>query len=216
MGLLGLGAGLAYLTSGDGEGPATGPAASTSAPVVGGDLHTITATDDAIYVGGHAAAAVSRDGGRTWRNVPSLNGADAMGWAITKNALLVGGHPGLFRSTDNGATFTRVTGHSAVPDVHALGGTGSSIYLASPQAGLLASSDGGRSWKVINADVGQSFMGTILVDAHNPDRLIAPDMSAGLSLSTDGGATWKPLGGPWAQWPQRGTPPTSTRSSRSG
>jgi len=168
----------------------------TAAPVVGGDLHTVTAIGDAVYVGGHAAVAVSHDGGHRWQDVPSLKGADAMGWAVTPDAVLAGGHPGLFRSTDSAVSFQQVTGAAAVPDVHALGAAGTTAYLASPQAGLLASSDGGSSWQVRNAQAGRSFMGTILVDPADPNRLIASDMSAGLTTSSDGGRSWRPLGGP--------------------
>lgn len=39
-------------------------------------------------------------------------------------------------------------------------------------------------------------MGTILVDPADPQRLIAPDMSAGVVASSDGGRSWTPLGGP--------------------
>ncbi|MBC9723941.1 VPS10 domain-containing protein [Streptomyces sp. TRM68367] len=151
---------------------------------------------DRLFVGGHAAAAVSSNGGSTWKDVPSLSGADPMGWAITSDAVLVGGHPGLFRSTDGGATFTKVTGAGAVSDAHAIGATGDTVYVASPEAGLLASSDGGKSWKTVDAEAGRSFMGTILVDPKDPRRLIAPDMSSGLQTSSDGGKTWKSLGGP--------------------
>jgi len=194
--VLAVATGGALLATGGGQPSDATPGQVVAAPVVGGDLHTVAAVGDALYVGGHAATAVSRDGGRQWQQVPSLAGADAMGWAVTPDALLAGGHPGLYRSTDNGATFARVTGVGAVPDVHALGGTGSTVYLASPQAGLLASADGGRSWQVRNAQTGRSFMGTILVDPGNPARLVAPDMSDGLATSSDGGRTWQPLGGP--------------------
>ncbi len=185
----------AYLAN-QGNEAAPSTTATAAAPVVGGDLHTLTAIKDALYVGGHAAAAVSHDGGRRWNSIPSLDGADAMGWAVTPTAVLAGGHPGLFRSSDNGATFSAVTGAAAVPDVHALGGTGNTVYLGSPQAGLLASTDGGSSWQVRNAAAGRSFMGTILVDPTRPERLLAPDMSAGLTSSADGGRTWTPVGGP--------------------
>ena len=37
---------------------------ASAAPVVGGDLHTLAAIGDALYVGGHAPVAVSRDGGQ--------------------------------------------------------------------------------------------------------------------------------------------------------
>ena len=173
-----------------------GSDAASGAPVVGGDLHTVFALDEALYVGGHARAAVSRDQGRTWQDVPDLAGADAMGWAGSGETLLVGGHPGLYRSTDAGTTFERLAGAATVPDVHALGGAGDVAYLASPQAGVLASTDGGLSWQVRNAGAGQSFMGTILVDPDDADRLVAPDMAGSLATSTDGGRTWSALGGP--------------------
>lgn len=75
-------------------------AASGAAPVVGEDLHTVLALDGELYVGGHARSAVSRDNGKTWQNIASLEGADAMGWASSGGGLLAGGHPGLYQSTD--------------------------------------------------------------------------------------------------------------------
>lgn len=182
------------MRSGDSAG--SSDASAVSEPVVGGDLHTVTVVGDRLFVGGHAEAAVSRNGGRTWRQIPSLEGADPMGWAVTRDAVLVGGHPGVYRSTDGGATFSKVTGKGAVDDAHALGGSGKTLYLGSPQAGMLASTDGGNTWQVPNAQAGRSFMGTILADPADPDRLIAPDMSSGLMTSSDGGRTWKTLGGP--------------------
>jgi len=166
-----------------------------SAPSVGADLHTLFVTGDTIYLGGHDGVEVSRKGS-AWQRVASLNGADAMGWSSTPNAVLVGGHPGLYRSDDAGATFARVSGQAAVPDVHALGGAGGVVYAASPQTGVLASTDGGSSWQVRNGQAGRSFMGTLLVDPRDPARLIAADMSTGPTTSEDGGRTWMPLGGP--------------------
>ncbi len=186
-------AGIAYVATRGSDEDAGGAA---GAPVVGGDLHTVAVIGDAVYVGGHEAVAVSHDGGRQWQRIASLDGADAMGWAVTPDAVLVGGHPGLYRSTDHGATFTKVGGAAALDDVHALGAAAGTVYLGSPKAGLLASTDGGRTWQVRNGQAGRSFMGTMLVDPNDPARLIAPDMSAGLSASSDGGRTWKPLGGP--------------------
>lgn len=183
---------VAYLAT---RGDDPGGEASASAPTVGGDLHTVTSIGGALFVGGHAAVAVSHDDGRTWQQVDSLAGADAMGWAVTPDAILVGGHPGLFRSTDDGSTFAQVS-DAGVTDVHALGGAGETVYLASPQAGLLVSTDGGKNWEVRNAEAGRSFMGTILVDPRDSQRLIAPDMAGGLALSPDGGSSWESLGGP--------------------
>ncbi|MFJ5304211.1 WD40/YVTN/BNR-like repeat-containing protein [Streptomyces sp. NPDC088350] len=185
--------GIFFATRGGSGGSSSG---SASRPFVGGDLHTVSVVGSRLFVGGHEAAAASGNGGRTWREVPSLRGADPMGWARTPGSVLVGGHPGLYRSTDGGATFTKVTGAGAVSDVHGIGASGNTAYIASPVSGLLASSDGGKSWRTVNAQAGRSVMGTILVDPKDPQRLIAPDMASGLQTSSDGGKTWKSLGGP--------------------
>lgn len=178
---------------GDGEPPAQ--TSGTVGPYVGGDLHVLTVLQDRLYVGGHDGGAVSADGGTTWTQLPSLDGADPMGAAATSGETLIGGHPGLYRSSD-GDTFSRVTGQGDLGDVHALGGAGDTVYAGTPERGLLASGDGGTTWTTRNAQAGRTFMGIILVDPHDPRRLIAPDMSTGLVTSPDGGITWTALGGP--------------------
>ncbi len=82
------------------------------APYVGGDLHTVTAIDGRLYVGGHDGVAVSSDEGQSWKAVSSLEGADAMGWAQTSSGLLVGGHPGRYSSTE-AATLVNVSDKQA-------------------------------------------------------------------------------------------------------
>jgi hypothetical protein len=171
-----------------------GSSASTARPYVGGDLHTVAALGGKLYVGGHDGAAVSTDGARTWSPLPSLRGADAMGWAISGDRVLVAGHNGLRASS--GGDFTAVNLPDGVSDVHALGGSGDTVYAASPQAGLLVSTDGGKTWRPRNVQNGRGFMGSIVVDRADPNRLIAPDMQAGATASRDGGRTWQPLGGP--------------------
>lgn len=188
----------------DGDSPAR--------PFVGGDLHSLVvdpADPSRVYVGGHDGVAASTDGGKTWRQIGTLDGADAMGWAFAGNRTLVGGHPGLFASEDGGRTFEQRNEDLPATDLHALGADGELIYAASPQLGVFASSDGGRTWEVRTDQAGQSFMGRILVDPSDPDRLVAPDMQAGAAQSTDGGRTWRALGGVpgamWVSWDWRNT-----------
>lgn len=182
----------------------------TVGPYVGGDLHVLTVLQDRLFVGGHDGGAVSADGGATWAQLPALDGADPMGATTTEKETLIGGHPGLYRSFD-GSSFTRATGEGDLGDVHALGGAGDIVYAGTPERGLLASDDGGTTWTTRNAQAGRQFMGVILVDPHDPLRLIAPDMSTGLVASADGGDTWTSLGGPGgamsAAWD-----PTDTRT----
>lgn len=185
---------------------------SPGRPFVGGDLHSLVvdpADPSRLYVGGHEGVAVSSNGGRTWRQVKSLAGADAMGWAFTEAGVLVGGHPGLFVSDDDGHTFHLDNEGLPATDVHAIGSRAGVIYAASPQVGLFASIDGGGSWEVRTDRVGHAFMGSILVDPEDPNHLVAPDMQAGAVESSDGGRTWSVLGGVggamWVSWDAQDT-----------
>lgn len=163
---------------------------------VGGDIHTLTAIGNRLYVTGHEGAGLSTDQGRSWSAISSLDNSDVMGWAQSSTGYLVGGHPGLMRSTDDGLTFSKVMPFRNVTDIHSMGAYGKIAYLGSPQIGLLASSDGGVSWELRNSQVGQGFMGSMLVDPTNSKRVIAPDMTSGLVVSEDSGLTWQSLGGP--------------------
>lgn len=175
------------------DGPASKAEISTSGPRVGGDLHALAAIGSRLFVSGHGGAGVSVDGGRSWTQLVSLNDKDAMGWATSGSRTLTGGHEGLYES-DDGSTFTAVSG-LPVSDVHGLGAAGRYVYLASPQGGVFASTDGGRSWQP-RGPAGAAIMGSIVVDASKPLHLIAADMSAGVVASDDGGASWRSWGGP--------------------
>ncbi len=63
-------------------GPGGPSSAAVERPVVGGDLHAMAVdpkNPDRVMVGGHEGAAISEDGGKTWEQVPDLEGADPMG-----------------------------------------------------------------------------------------------------------------------------------------
>jgi photosystem II stability/assembly factor-like uncharacterized protein len=180
-------------------------------PYIGGDFHSLVVNPatGGLYAGGHAGVARTDDGGKTWVQVESLDGADAMGWAFTDEAILVGGHPGIFVSTDGGTNFEQRNEGLPATDIHGLGTDGTIVYAASPQVGILATGDKGETWEVRTDQAGHSFMGRILVDPENRKRLIAPDMRGGAAESTDGGRTWAPLGGVagtmWVSWEESDT-----------
>lgn len=176
--------------------PAISSKSVTNQVFVGDHLHTMSVLGNRFFVTGHEGAGMSDDGGRSWTPMSSLNGADVMSWTTTSKTILAGGHFGLFKSTDKGATFKQIKFYGSASDVHAVGASGKYVYLGSPQVGLLMSTDGGITWKMRNAKVGQNFMGSMLVDPKNPKRIIAPDMAAGLTMSSDAGLTWSSLGGP--------------------
>ncbi len=171
---------------------------------VGGDLHSLVvdpANPQRLFAGGHQAVSVSHDGGATWRQVPSLENKDAMGWGFTDDAIYVSGHPGLSRSTDGGETFTMANEGLPDTDVHAFGAGEAVLYGASPAVGLFASDDGGNTWEVLTNEAGHAFFGRILVDPQNDQHMLAADVQSGVVASGDGGRTWDQRGGlPSAMW----------------
>ena len=164
--------------------------------LVGGDLHTLTYTKSGLFVTGHESGSVSTDEGFKWKAILSLKSVDIMAWASTDAGYLAGGHNGIFKSADGGKSFVRFNFYGKVSDVHALGSSGKTVYVGSPQVGFLRSIDSGKSWKLVNRKFGQGFMGSMLVDPANPLRVIAPDMSNGLVMTRDGGKSWVRFGGP--------------------
>jgi photosystem II stability/assembly factor-like uncharacterized protein len=207
---IGLAVALVVFIAVGGGDSTSGPSANRSAtasPFVGGDLHSLVAdpaNPSRLFVGGHEAVAVSQDGGVSWRQVPSLEDADAMGWAFSATGVLVGGHPGLQVSDDGGRTFALRNDGLPATDIHGIGSAGEVVYAASPQVGVFASPDGGHRWEIRTRNAGQSFMGRMLVDPNDANHVVAPDMQAGAVESVDGGRTWKALGGVrgamWVTW----------------
>ncbi|GAA1130088.1 hypothetical protein [Nocardioides aquiterrae] len=165
--------------------------ASNSGPVVGGDLHAVGEAGGRLFVGGHGGAGY-RDPAGGWTQIKSLDDKDVMGWAQSGDKVLAGGHEGLYASTDDGLTFDTVPG-LPVSDVHGLGASDSVVYVASPQAGVLVSTNGGTTFEQ-GSSQGIDFMGTMWVDPSNPDVAIAPSMQDGAVKTTDGGRTWAAMG----------------------
>jgi photosystem II stability/assembly factor-like uncharacterized protein len=185
-------------TGGDGG---TQRGSSPSGAFVGPDLHSLVAFDDGrIYVGGHNGVAISRDHGRTWRQVETLANADAMGWGQQQDAVFVSGHPGLNRSDDDGVSFRRINEGLPDTDMHSFGAGRAVLYGAGPNLGVVASTDRGQTWAQRSAGTGQAFFGRMIVDSADDDHVIAADARVGPVESRDGGRTWQSLGGPPATW----------------
>lgn len=167
--------------------------------VTGVDFHSLVADPTmpgVLFVGGHESVSRSEDSGKTWSRVDALDGADAMGWAISSNAIYVTGHPGINRSTNGGESSQSPTRGLPDTDVHAFGSSPSTLYTAGPALGVSASTDRGKTWESRTQNAGQSFFGRILVDPSDDRRLVAADARYGAAASDDGGRTWRRLGGP--------------------
>ena len=177
------------------------PGAPTAQPYVGGDLHSLVVdptNPDRVLVGGHDGAALSADGGKTWRQLSGLRGADVMGWVIDPRhprTMYAAGHPGFYRSSDGGARWTTDNAGLPATDVHGLGMDPrhpNVLFASVVGQGLVKSADAGARWAVVNTRV--SLMGPILVDPRASNILHLADGQGSFDESVDGGATWRRLG----------------------
>jgi photosystem II stability/assembly factor-like uncharacterized protein len=165
-------------------------------PYVGGDLHSlgVDPTNADKVVGGHDGGAVSKNGGKTWRQASGLEGADPMGWVISPDdpsKMYVGGHPGFYRSEDGGKSFSQDNSGLPGTDVHSLGmdpQNPDTLYAYIVDEGIYRSPDAGESWEPVSSEAG--VMGPILVDPRNSDTLYISSMQGGFRKSTDGGKSW--------------------------
>jgi len=112
-----------------------------------------------IWMAGHQVFAKSTDGGDHWQSLQpaSLPSLDLHGFAVdprtprTVYAAVAG--VGLYRSDDAAVTFKQVS-LNVGGSVMALGVPRGEILAGDMQRGLLASSDGGKTWrKVLNAQL---------------------------------------------------------------
>jgi photosystem II stability/assembly factor-like uncharacterized protein len=105
---------------------------------------------------------------------------------------------GLYRTIDAGQTFTALTGPDViVNDVHVDANDAQRILLATDRSGVLASDDGGKTFKSSNEGFSGRKVEALLVDRKNPRRVIAGVLNdkayGGAFLSDDGGGSWKQI-----------------------
>lgn len=179
----------------------SGGSGSTNRPYVGGDLHAMAvdpADSGRVMVGGHGGGAVSDDGGKTWEQIPDLDGADPMGWVVDPSdpeKAYIAGHPGFFRSEDGGESWSLDNSGLPATDVHGLGmdpQNPDTLYAYIAGAGLYRSPDAAESWEQVNDEV--SVMGPILVDPQDPGNLYLATMEGGFQKSPDSGKSWEQVG----------------------
>lgn len=163
---------------------------------VGEDAMGMAAADDgSIVIAGHLVFSASRDGGQTWAPIDAdLPSLDIHGFARDPAdparmwAYLATG--GLWESTDFGARWSRVRQDNVVFPIAVNDRTGTRL-LGVDVTGLVASSDGGRTWTTVSEP--PTFPVTTLVAT--PDgATIYLGSGDGLFRSDDSGATWAATG----------------------
>ncbi len=172
--------------------------------------------------GGDRGLYKSTDGGKTWRNVLSIDqytGVSEVHFdprdpdVLYASAYqrrrhvwtLINGGPGsaIYKSTDNGETWREVT--SGLPN-DKMGRIGMAVAPSNPDivyaiieakgksSGFYRSIDRGESWHKQGSYVSGSpqYYQEIYVDPHDPDRIYS--MDTWMNVSNDGGKTFKRIG----------------------
>jgi hypothetical protein len=173
--------------------------ASSSGPGVAsvsvGDLHSVVVdpTDAGhIFVGGHAAAAETMDGGKTFHSVPGLDQGDPMAWSISPDGRthVASGHMGLRTSTDGGKSWADLTANLPYSDVHAVGldpdhpSNGVAFVVG---RGVYATTDSGHHW-TSRSNANANLYGPILISPGG--EVMTASGSSGVVRSNDSGRTW--------------------------
>jgi photosystem II stability/assembly factor-like uncharacterized protein len=160
-------------------------------PVRDDAMSTSAAADGSIVIAGHEVFVASRDAGATWvpieGDLPSLDihgftrdPADpARMWAY----LAIGG---LWESTDFGSHWTRVREDNVLFPV-AVRADSQTTLIGVDVSGLVASSDGGRSWQPLTSP--PTFPMTAFA-ASTDGTVLYAGSSNGLFRSGDGGRSW--------------------------
>ena len=142
----------------------------------------------------------SRDGGRSWR---TLNGGKAVNPAATDvqavaygpdDTILAGTwKQGLYLSRDAGKSFERVASfpETDVRDIQIAAGSPTVIYAATGRRGVLASEDGGESWRDLGPE--KTFVWSLSLGESTSGGLFAASPSRGAFASSDDGESWQPL-----------------------
>jgi photosystem II stability/assembly factor-like uncharacterized protein len=173
---------------------------TTDRPYVGSHLHSMAVdptNPQKVMVGGHEGAAMSDDGGKTWRQITDLEGADPMGWVVSPDEpakMYAGGHPGFYRSEDGGKTWSQNNSGLPGTDVHALGmepQNPNHLYAYIVGHGIYRSPNAGVSWELVNSEIGT--MGPILVDPRDSYTLYLALEDMFLK-SDDAGKSWQKVG----------------------
>ncbi len=161
-----------------------------------------------VYAGTFGAGVYrTANGGRSWQPAGLDGGVTVLGVApaplIENHAVYAVAGSNLWRSRDGGTSWTSLApallAAGATPAVTALAfsPTPGIVYAVAPQAlagpgvvpELLASTDGGDSWRVAGVAPATELLRGVFTDPGDPRRVFATT-TGGVYVSADGGVTW--------------------------
>jgi photosystem II stability/assembly factor-like uncharacterized protein len=135
---------------------------------------------------------VSRDGGEHWqRFAAALPEPRVESLALAGGTLYAATADGVFRS--NGGAWARAGLPGRWLEAIAAGaGSPRTIYAGALHGGVFASRDGGRTWEVANAGLGNLYVRALVTDPRRPGRVFAATYG-GVFTSSDAARTWSAL-----------------------
>lgn len=130
---------------------------------------------------------------------PSFEHVHALAFDAGARTLWLGAHTGLYRSEDRGGTWVAVPlgahGHGHAHDVMAIAAHPTDpaiLYVGTHEAGVLKTTDGGKTWRAVNAGLAGLDAHGLALAPNAPDKLhvLIRDKGAGVYRSSNGGDAW--------------------------
>lgn len=128
---------------------------------------------------------------------PSFEHVHALAMDSAGQTLFLGAHTGLFRSDDRGRTWKKISistkhAHLDVMDIAADPREPKTIYIGTHEAGVLKSTDGGKTWSAASSGIGGPDVHGLAIDPNMPFKLHAAvrDKGEGIYRTTDQGKKW--------------------------
>ncbi len=113
-----------------------------------------------------------------------------------RKTVYAGTTEGLYKTTDDGVNWTRMTGPDVIiNDIFVDPSSPQHVLLATDRSGILASTDGGRSFAAANTGFSQRQVSDILPDAKHPGTIYAGVINdkgyGGVFVTEDNGKSWQ-------------------------
>jgi photosystem II stability/assembly factor-like uncharacterized protein len=147
-----------------------------------------------VYAATQSGLYRSADSGQHWTVVPEMFGVPVVNVAVTPadpSRVFAATQSGLFRSSDRGATWTNVSPRSLVAYRLAVSPSNANVLYLDSNRGFGVSTDGGVTFALGAAGLGQGGITSLSVDPQVPSTVYASFNSYdGVFKSVDEGAHW--------------------------
>jgi len=157
--------------------------------------------NDHVYASACSGIYETYDAGANWKKINGIPFTSRRTRDILQNpgnpsVVFAGTTEGLWRTVDSGQSWALMTSKKLVINAVAVHpNSPDTVYLATDDAGIMVSKDGGLSFVATNTGFANRQIATVLADASKPDRiligLLHDNIHGGIYLSDDAGKSWR-------------------------